>query len=486
MDWKEIYERRLTTPEEAVKQIRSGDLVAIPIFPPQTLQPALYARHDELRDVKLRFIAPSSDPGWFKSGNDQSFQPQFELYVGDFARFVMDERRGDYVPNLFSLGFKHYDERPGESPRADAVIVSVSPPNKHGYVHFGGHHWFKRAYVRRVRTAIAEVDPSLITVHGDVYAHVSEFSAFVEYAPPTLTPEDFEKLIATMDEMRQREYHKIGQEINVQRLAPFVGVLGAVHPDDVRRILGLAEPPEYARAMAGYVESLIPDGATIQVGTGEPGRLMPNLGVFDNKHDLGLHTELGSPGYGRLVRDGVITGKYKSIHRGKAVATAWTGCDDKDFEIIDDNPLFELYDPDYVLNMRTLLQLDNYVTINNGIQVDLLGQANSESVFGGRMINGTGGQPEMMLAGTLSRGGKSILLLPSTALNGSVSRIVPQLEKGSLVTVPRFFVDYVVTEHGIARLLGKSHRERANELIAIAHPDFRAELRREAEKLWWP
>ena len=214
--------------------------------------------------------------------------------------------------------------------------------------------------------------------------------------------------------------------------------------------------------------------------------MMPNLGVFDNKHDLGLHTELGSPGYGRLVEGGVITGKYKTLHAGKAVAAAWTGCDDKDFAIIDDNPTFQLFDPSYVLSFRTLSQIDNYVTINNGISVDLIGQVNSESVFGGRMINGNGGQVELAIAGAASRGGRSIILLPSTALGGGVSRIVPQLEQGAMVTVLRHYADLIVTEYGVASLMGKNHRQRAEELISIAHPDFRAELRAEAQRLWWP
>ncbi|MGE0541075.1 MAG: acetyl-CoA hydrolase/transferase C-terminal domain-containing protein, partial [Dehalococcoidia bacterium] len=256
-------------------------------------------------------------------------------------------------------------------------------------------------------------------------------------------------------------------------------------PQDIRNFLGFTEPPAYARTIAGYLADLVPDRSTIQIGTGEPGRMMPNLGVFDNKHDLGLHTELGSPGYGRLVEAGVINGKYKSIHPGKAVAAAWTGCDDKDLEFIDDNPQFQLFDPSYVLALRTLSQIDNYVTINNGISVDLIGQVNSESVFGGRMINGNGGQVELAIAGAASRGGRSIILLPATALAGSVSRIVPQLEQGAMVTVVRHFADLIVTEFGVASLMGKSHRQRAEELISIAHPDFRAELRREAERLWW-
>jgi 4-hydroxybutyrate CoA-transferase len=167
-----------------------------------------------------------------------------------------------------------------------------------------------------------------------------------------------------------------------------------------------------------------------------------------------------------MWRDGIVDGSRKEIHKGKSVAAAWTGVDPVDLEIIADNPHFELYDPEYVLHPRTLTRFDRFVAINNAITVDLLGQINSESVFGGRMINGTGGQPEMHLAGAFSPNGRAITLLPSTAMGGAVSRIVAQMDAGSLVTIPRFYADFVVTEYGIARLFGKNHRQRAEELIA--------------------
>jgi len=152
--------------------------------------------------------------------------------------------------------------------------------------------------------------------------------------------------------------------------------------------------------------------------------------------------------------------------------------------IIDDNPGFELYDPGYVLKLSTVASNYRQTSINNALTIDLTGQINSETVLGARMINGTGGQPEMHLGAFLCPGGRAITLLPSTAINGTISRIVPHMEQGALVTIPRFFADTVVTEYGIARLLGKNHRERAQELIAIAHPDHRPELRQSAVRLF--
>ncbi len=154
--------------------------------------------------------------------------------------------------------------------------------------------------------------------------------------------------------------------------------------------------------------------------------------------------------------------------------------------IIDGNPVFEQYDSEYILDVRNISQNDNFVAINNSISVDLTGQINSETGFGARIINGHGGQPEMHMGGILSRGGRSLTLLPSTALEGAVSRIVPQLDQGAIVTIPRYYADYVITEYGIASLMGKDVRQRANELIAIAHPDFRSDLREQAQEFFYP
>ena len=174
MDWQQIYQERLTTAAEAVKAVKDGDTVVFSIFPPVTLPPALAARKDELRDVTVRLLAPASDPGWLRMPDESTFKVEFELYIGDFARFVTYERRGTYLPNLFSLGMKAYDQQRPDVHPPDVIFCSVSPPNRSGYCHFGAHHWVQRSYAKRVRTVIAEVNPSLPQVFGDVYIHVSE------------------------------------------------------------------------------------------------------------------------------------------------------------------------------------------------------------------------------------------------------------------------------------------------------------------------
>jgi 4-hydroxybutyrate CoA-transferase len=180
----------------------------------------------------------------------------------------------------------------------------------------------------------------------------------------------------------------------------------------------------------------------------------------------------------------VITGERKQVYKGKAVAVAWSGCEADELAYIDDNPRFELHEPEELLRIPVVAANDNVVAINNALAIDLTGQINAESVFGPRMLNGTGGQPENHIGAFLSRGGRAITLLPSTALGGAVSRVVAQFEPGAIVTIPRYFADIVVSEYGVARLAGKSAKARAHELIRIAHPDFRAELRRQAEQLF--
>jgi 4-hydroxybutyrate CoA-transferase len=185
-----------------------------------------------------------------------------------------------------------------------------------------------------------------------------------------------------------------------------------------------------------------------------------------------------------LVRNGVINGKRKTINTGKLVAIALGGSEE-DMKFVDRNPMFELYDSDYVLDPRVVASNDRFVGINAAVAVDLTGQIAAESV-GPSILSGPGGQLTFAIGAQLSKGGRFITTLQSTARGGKLSRIVPMLKEGSMVTVPRTLSDIVVSEYGIARLRGKTHRERALELIAIAHPDFRTELKRQAEAMFWP
>jgi 4-hydroxybutyrate CoA-transferase len=481
-DWRRIYEERKTTPEAAARRISPGDTVNIPIFAPRSVMDALWARREELRDVRLQMNAVTHDPGWLKPGSEEAFSIDFEIFIGDFARPAHDERRGAYLPNLFSRSFKAFDERRPGVRMPNTALVVCSSPNQAGYVNFGPHHWTKRSLVRRSDLVIAEVDPTLVPVHGDVWVHVSEIDCFIETQPVEIGPIQIEEMLQKVQPDRRAAMAALVPRIPRDRMRLVFPLLPALEPGTVERLLGIGEPPESYKAIAGHLSEVIEDGDCLQIGVGEPSSLMVQLGAFDARRDLGVHTELVAPGTAQLVERGIVTGKRKNQFPGLVVAAAWTGASDADMEIIRDNPTFQLFDPEFVLDISRIAANDRQVSINNALSIDLIGQINAESVFGGRMINGTGGQPETHLGAFLSKGGKAITLLPSTALDGAVSRIVARHEPGSIITVPRFFADIVITEYGIARLLGKSHRERGLELIAVAHPDFRQELRKEYEQ----
>lgn len=239
------------------------------------------------------------------------------------------------------------------------------------------------------------------------------------------------------------------------------------------------------KTIADYVSTLIKNGDALQIGVGSTSEWIAILGALNNRSDLGWHSETTPRGIIKLVRNGVITGKYKNINKGKVVAVAVGGGDKEDMDFVNRNPIFELYDADYVLNPTTIAANDNMVCVNSAISVDLTGQIAAESV-GPTLVSGPGGQLAFAIGTQLSKGGRFITTLPSTAKSGTISRIMVQLDKGTIVTIPRTLADIVVTEYGVAHLYGKTQRERALELIAITHPDFRAELNKEAKKLFWP
>jgi acyl-CoA hydrolase len=212
---------------------------------------------------------------------------------------------------------------------------------------------------------------------------------------------------------------------------------------------------------------------------------MIDLGAFDELEDISIFSEMAAPGMGDLVRRGIATGKYATLHPGKAVFSGLIGMRRDEILWADDNPLFELYSSDYTVNIANVSRNENMVSINNATQVDLTGQITCETQFGPRLINGPGGQIEFHIGAFAAPGGRAVTLLPSTwEAGGGVSTIVPQLDGGSLVSIPRVFADTIVTEWGVAELIGKTHRERAEALIRIAHPDFRQDLQKAAQNIF--
>ena len=285
--------------------------------------------------------------------------------------------------------------------------------------------WDKKRALKAAKTVIAEANNNFISTYGDNFVHFSEIDYFVERSPSGRRP-------------------------------GATDMLG-------RKSSG---PSEVVKKIGGHVASLIQDGDCIEIGVGGAAEWLPGLGIFDDKNDLGVHSENLPPGIVDLVRNGVITGKQKNSHRGKVVSTACGGSNKEDMDFIDMNPLFELYGSNYILDPRTIAANDTVVAMNSALMVDLTGQIAAESI-GPRMVSSTGGQLAFAVGAALSRGGRCITLVPSTARTGTVSRIVPLFEAGTVVSVPRTLADIVVTEYGIARLKGKTRRERAGELVVI-------------------
>lgn len=435
--WQAIYHQRRISAAGAAGLVSSGQQIYMPVGQQVGLVlDALVARAGDLENVTVTGL-PAVDHGWFA--------PEFAgrltvnvVYANQATRGALDQRVADYTPFMIYGHHKGLDEGRDEARSIDLNLISVTPPNAHGYVCLGSSVWDAKTCVRRAAVTVAVVNQHLPRTHGDSWLHVSEIDWFVE---------DHTEL-----------------------------------PD---RSAQMYPPPEpWDEPIAGYVASLVNDGDTIQIGTGSATGNIARLGALDGKHDLGYFAELTVPGTVDLVKKGVITSRRMSTHPGRFVATT-AGNSAEDRAFINDNPMFEFYAVDYIHDPRVIARNDNYRAINNAIAVDLTGQI-AASTIGPRVYSGTGGHFSFAMGAFLSRGGRYICVLPATAVRGTVSRITPQFEPGQIVTVPRDIADTVVTEYGIARLLNRSVRERAEALIAVAHPDFRAELRREARRLLWP
>jgi len=439
IDWQEDYQRRLVSVEEAVSHIKSGDRVFFTAGrQPQALGLALASRKDDLRGVMFVVPTPDRDFGWYDRGWDESF----DIVIGFGMPIVwemMSERRCDMAIS----GLTGVESAQADAGEIDVLFLEVSPPDEHGFCSFGQSVWNKREQMMAAKLVMAEVNSRLIRTYGDNYIHVSEIDYFVEHTPS-------EKLPGRAD----------------------------------LRGKAVSEPRQEIKYIAEYVSTLIQDGDTLEIGVGTATEPLTYLGVFDKRQDLGWHSEHTPGKIVELIRDGIFNGKCKTINQGKAIATA-VGGSREDLEFVHMNPKFELRSVNYVNNVGTIAAHDNMVAINNALTVDLTGQITSESI-GPRMMGGTGGQLCFTIGAAFSQGGRAITVLPSTGRDGTISRIVATLEPGTVVNVPRSLADYIVTEHGIAHLRGKTQRQRVEEMLAIAHPNFRSELRAVARSLCWP
>ncbi|MEM1023665.1 MAG: GNAT family N-acetyltransferase [Myxococcota bacterium] len=421
MSWRTRFESKKTTATEAAGRVRSGQRVFVGsgCAQPRTLVGALAERGVELRDVEVVHLLTLGHADYCRPGLEDSFRHN-AFFIGANTRQAVNEGRADYTPIFLSEipGLMRSGRR-----RVDVACLSLSPPDRHGWCSMGIHVDIQTAALEGAKLVLAEINPHMPRTHGDTLVHADRVDGWI--------PEDKELL--TLDD----------------------------------------EPPaDVAIRIGGQVARLIDNGSCLQLGIGA----IPNalLGFLEDKRDLGVHTEMFSDGILSLCEGGVVTNKKKSVMAGKTVTSFCMGSKAL-YDFVDDNPSISFHPSDFVNDPRVISQNDRVVAINSALQVDLTGQVAADSV-GYQFYSGIGGQVDFIRGAAMSRGGKPIIALPSTAKDGAISRIVPHLDEGTGVVTSRGDVHYVVTEYGVAYLHGKNIRERAIALINIAHPDVRADL----------
>ena len=420
--WEEQYREKLVTPERAVKKIESGNRVVLghAAGEPKTLVDALVKDAGRLEDVEVVHMVPLYSCEYTKPEYTKHFRHN-ALFVGAGTREPINSGRADFTPCFFSEIPRLF--RDGILP-VDAALIQVSRPDKHGYMSFGVSVDYTMQAALSARYTVAEVNAGTPRTHG-AFIHVSDVDALVEadYDLP---------------------------EIPIPRIS------------------------EIEERIGENVASLVPDRANLQLGIGA----IPDavLKFLTGKKDLGIHTEMFSDGVLDLYDRGVITNRYNTVNPGKFVATFLMGTK-RLYGFVDDNPTVLMRPVDYTNNVMVAGRVENLISINSALQVDLYGQVCAD-MLGRSQFSAVGGQVDFVRSASLSQGGKSIIAFPSTGKGGTISRIAPLLSEGASVTTSRNDVHYVVTEYGVAELRGKTARQRREALIAIAHPDYREGLER--------
>jgi len=428
MSFETQYRQKLTSATDAIGQIRDGDFIIVPtgVGEPPALLTALSEQRLRFRDVKVGQILAVRKFGYF--------DPETVAHVRHVAFFYGAASRAggqagwiDFIPSYFS-------EMPGLIERgliaADVVFAMASPMDEQGYFSLSLGADYTMAAVAKARAVVLEVNPHVPDAHGNCRVHISQVAALVESDEPIL-------------------------EVGLPKIGPVQEAIGK------------------------YVADMIDDGSTLQIGYGG----IPDAVVMQlvHKKDLGIHTEMIGDGILTLIKAGAVTNARKNYQTGKSIATFALGSREL-YRHMHRNPGLEMHPVDFTNDPYLAGQNDNLMAINATLQIDLLGQCGSESL-GPSPYSGTGGQVDFVRAANRSRGGKAFIVLPSTAKNDSISRIVPSLSAGTHVTTGKNDINYVVSEFGVAQLRGKSGKQRALEMINIAHPDFRAELREAARKM---
>jgi acyl-CoA hydrolase len=422
------YQDKRMSADDALALLRDGDTIIVPtgVGEPPALLTALSARRRQFRDIRVAQILAMRKYDYFDPETVQHVR-HAALFFGGASRAAGQAGWSDFIPNYFS-------EIPSLIERgqmaADVVFTLASPMNEQGFFSLSLGADYTMAAVAKARAVVLEVNPNVPFAHGQCHVHISQVAALVESAAPIL-------------------------EVGLPKIGPVQEAIGK------------------------YVADMIEDGSTLQIGYGGiPDAVVMQLTA---KHDLGIHTEMIGDGILTLVECGAVTNRRKTFLPGKMMATFALGSK-KLYQFMHHNPMLEMHPSNVTNDPYLAAQNDNLMAINATLQIDLLGQCGSESI-GHLPYSGTGGQVDFVRAANRSRGGKSFIVLPSTAKDDTISRIAPMLTPGTHATTSKNDVNYVVTEYGVAQLRGKSARQRAEALIAIAHPNFRAELRAAANKM---
>jgi len=430
MSWQSDYKKKLRTPQEALLYVQSGMRVYIQpgCAEPETLVDALMERGPYVEEVEIVHLLTMGKAPYVAPEMEGHFRHN-AMFIGGNVRDAINDGHADYTPIYLSEIEELFES--GAMP-IDVALVQVSPPDGHGFCSYGVGVDTTLTAANCARFVVAQVNDQMPRTFGDSFVHISELDVLVESSRP-------------LPEMKR-------QEITETHIA-----------------------------IARNVASLIEDGAVLQTGIGGiPDAVLPMLG---DRKDLGVHSELVSDGVIQLIEDGVISGERKNFKPRKVIVGFVLGSK-RIFEFVDNNPIFEFHPTAYVNDPGLIARNDNMVAINSALQVDLTGQICSDSI-GNQFYSGIGGQVDFLRGASRSKGGKAIIAIPSTAKNGTISRIVPMLDPGAGVVTSRGLVRYVVTEFGVAYLHGKCIRERAKALIEIAHPSFRDELYAYCEKTKW-
>jgi len=433
MDWHNIYQSKIVSAEEAVRAIKSGNRVFMTgnVSVPKTVLTALVKYAPNLKDVEV-CQALTIGPADYVDPAMEGHLRVNTMFISDNIRKAVHEGRVDFTPVLlseFPLLFKN-----GFLP-VDVAMIHVSPPDEHGFCSLGVEVGLTKSPAESANIIIAEVNEQMPRTLGDSFIHVSRLNYIVpvNYPIPELP-------------------------------------MGDEGPSDV------------IEKIAGFIAELIPDGATMQMGIGA----IPDavLKYLYSKKDLGVHSELFSDGVIDLVDAGVLTNARKSLHPGKIVAGFILGTK-RLYDWVDDNAMIEFHRTEYVNDPFVIAQNERMVAINSAIEIDLTGQVCADSI-GPKLYSGVGGQLDFIYGASRSKGGVPIIALPSstTLRDGTpIGRIVAMLKQGAGVVTSRNHVRYIITEYGVADLYGKSIRQRAYALIKVAHPDFRADLEKQAKEL---